>query len=331
MGTGVCLRVRAYLGTLSLLPSTISAGSRCFPHLHEGAGLICPRLTLFLRYPLQRLHPCAGLHHGVVQLTADADEGETLLQELTYTVRAEQKQTQDDVVLLGRSDEFICGSLQLWREIHLREHVPAVVQTHGHAEVVLAKEGDIDALHSHDFLQVFDARRCLHLEGNHHVLIRLRHIAQKAFLVHALLRLVHGARARRWIVAAGHGLPQLLRIVHVRDQHTIGATVQSALDASAVLRARHAHHSLGVTRTDGSDHVRHCQRVHRRVLSVDQQPVVAGVTELASQKRAGRVQEDTELRLAGTHVGLEFSAASGHGSREREGGREGGWWWWWWW
>ncbi|EPY42494.1 2,4-dihydroxyhept-2-ene-1,7-dioic acid aldolase [Angomonas deanei] len=280
--------------------------------LNESAGLVLPVLTLGGGDGGEVLNVRRRLGLGVVEVAAETEEGESLLNELTDTLVAEEEDAKDDVVLLGGGDELLGGLVELLGEVHLREHVATVVEAHGHAEVVLTKEGDIDALHGHDLLEVLNARRGLDLEGDNHVLVGLGHVAEETLGVHALLRSVDGAGSLGGVEAARDGLLELLGVVDVGDEDTIRTAVEGVLDARAVLGAANANHDAGGSAADRRHHTSEGEGVHGGVLGIDEEPVITAVTELAGHKGGGRVQEHTKLGVTGAKLGLEFSGTSGH-------------------
>src|SRR6266404_2415421 len=98
----------------------------------------------------------ASLRQDVVQVIADADEGETLLEELADTRCPEQEDAENGVVLARVLDQFLRGRAQLGRGIHVRELV-LVVEAHRHAKIVLSQEKDVNAGDGRDLGNVFDA------------------------------------------------------------------------------------------------------------------------------------------------------------------------------
>ena len=56
----------------------------------------------------------ACLRKDVVQVVADADEGEAFIEKLSDARGAEEKEAEDDVVLSSFGDEFIRGGAELW-------------------------------------------------------------------------------------------------------------------------------------------------------------------------------------------------------------------------
>src|SRR5437667_1979803 len=112
-----------------------------------------------------------------MQIIADADERKSLLEELAYAARAEQEQTQNDAVLLRRSDQRLSRRAQFGRRIHMRELI-RLVKAHRHTQVVLAKEQDVYARDRGDLGDVYDARCGLDLQSDDDVLVRLSHVSE---------------------------------------------------------------------------------------------------------------------------------------------------------
>ena len=187
-------------------------------------------------------------------------------------------------------------------------------EAHGHAEVVLPEEHDVDAVNGGDLLHVVDAGLGLHLHGDDDVVVVGARVAQETRLVGAALREVDGARAvgraaRERVFAARHGLPELGGGVDVRDQDAVGAEVEGLLDAGAVVVSRDADHRLGAAVGDRPEHARESDRLHRAVLGVDEQPVIAGAGELLGNGGADGVDEDAKLGVAGLELRLRASAS----------------------
>ena len=192
----------------------------------------------------------------------------------------------------------------------------AAEEAHGHAEVVLAEEHDVNTRHLGDLLHVVDASLGLDLDRDDDVVVVRAGVAEEASLVGGALREVDragaalGARGQR-VAAARDALRHVVRRVDVRDQDAVGAEVERLLDAGAVFVARDADHGLGAAGGDRAEHGRQRDRLHRAVLGVDKQPVVAGAGELLRDGRADAVDEDAKLGLAGLQFGLELRARLG--------------------
>src|SRR5262249_32291654 len=102
------------------------------------------------------LHVRAGLGEDMVQVVAEANESEPLVEKLADSRSAKKEEAEDDVVLAGFGDQFVSGGAKFGRSKHVREFV-FFVEAHGHAEIVLAEEKNVDAGNSGDFCHVLDA------------------------------------------------------------------------------------------------------------------------------------------------------------------------------
>ena len=251
------------------------------------------------------------LGQAVVQVVAHRDEVEVLVQELRHSIRSELEHAQQNVLRLGALDQLLRRRLQLRRSVHGRELVLAVEKPHGDTEVVLPEEEHVDSRHVADCLHVLDAVFRLHLQCDDDVVVRRASVAKQASFVHRALREVDRARAglAERVQAARHTVLRLLRVVDVRDQDAVGAEIERLLNPAAVVVACNSHHRLGPARRDGAQHRRHRDRLHRAVLAVDQQPVVAGVRELLRHRRARGVEEDAKFRCACPQCRLKFHTA----------------------
>ena len=155
----------------------------------------------------------------------------------------------------------------------------AAEEAHGHAEVVLAEEHDVNTRHLGDLLHVVDASLGLDLDRDDDVVVVRAGVAEEASLVGGALREVDragaalGARGQR-VAAARDALRHVVRRVDVRDQDAVGAEVERLLDAVTVVRRRDADHGLGTAVRDGSQHGAQRHLVHRAVLGVDEEPCV---------------------------------------------------------
>ena len=116
---------------------------------------------------------------------------------------------QNHVVLLCRVDQFVGRVHEFRRRVHIRELV-LFVQTHGHAQVILAEEQNIDARHGCNFIDVLDAIRSLDLQGANDVIVRIAGVTQQALRVHTALRKIHGSSSRRRVPATAY-IPAGLR------------------------------------------------------------------------------------------------------------------------
>ena len=160
-----------------------------------------------------------------------------------HAAGAEQEEPEDHVVAFGGGAQLVGGRLQFRRSVHVRELV-LFVESHRHAQIVLAEEENVDARNGGDLVDVLDAGRGLHLQRHDRVAVGRAGVSQQSGLVHAALREVDRARAGGGIAAATHRLASLLGGVDVGHQHAIGAHVERLLDAAAVVIAGDAHHRL---------------------------------------------------------------------------------------
>ena len=113
-------------------------------------------LPFFLRTGFHVLHVGTGLRQDVVQIVTDADEREAFFQEFADAGGSEQEQAQDDVVALRSSPKLIGGGAQLRRRVHVGKFV-FFVQSHRHAQVVLAEEEEVHTRHRCDLVDIGDA------------------------------------------------------------------------------------------------------------------------------------------------------------------------------
>ena len=77
--------------------------------LQQRAGAWLPSLAFVFCGGGDVLHVGAGLSQDVVQVVAEADEGEAFVEEFADARGAEQEQAQDDVVLAGFGDQLVGG------------------------------------------------------------------------------------------------------------------------------------------------------------------------------------------------------------------------------
>lgn len=249
-----------------------------------------------------------SLGEHVVEIVANGDEVEALLVELSDAVGAEEEDAKHDTVLLGGSLKSVGGLLQLGRGVHLREDV-LLVETHGHAEVILAKECDIHSGDGHDLLDVLDGVVGLNLEGDDDVLVSVGDVAEETSGVSGGLGEVDRASAAHGVEAAGDGFLELSGGVDVGDEDTIGSQIEGLLDSSAVLVAADTDHGLSLAVIDGADHVAQGAGIHGPVLSVDEKPVVARVAELGRDGWGGGVEEETHLGDTSLELSFELGTS----------------------
>ena len=189
-----------------------------------------------------------------MQVVAKAEESETFFQEFADARSAEQKDAEDYFVLVGVFDQFLCGGIELGRCVHEREFV-LVVEAHGHAEIVLAEEENVDAGNSGNLGDVFDAGSGLDLQSDDAFFIKISGVAKKSGLVHAALGKINGAGADRGILGATDGLASFFGGVDVRDENAIGAEVESLLDAGTVVVSANADDGFCAAAGDAAERV----------------------------------------------------------------------------
>src|SRR5206468_11014752 len=95
------------------------------------------------------------LCEDVMQIVAKADKGKALFEEFSNAGSAEEEESQNDVILPCRRGELVRRVHQFGRSVHIGELV-LLIQSHGHAEVVLAQEENVHALNGRDLIDVFD-------------------------------------------------------------------------------------------------------------------------------------------------------------------------------
>src|SRR6516165_11804194 len=103
--------------------------------LEKGGRAASPGLGFFLGDFFQVGHVRAGLREYVMQIVADADESETLVQEFADSRGAKEEKTENDVVLARVFDQALGGGVQFGRRVHVGEFV-FFIEAHGHAEIV---------------------------------------------------------------------------------------------------------------------------------------------------------------------------------------------------
>src|ERR1041385_6965543 len=79
-----------------------------------------------------------------MQVIADADERKSFVEEFSDAQGSKEEKSEDDVVLAGGFDERLRGGVEFGGSVHEREFV-FFVETHGHGEIVLAEEKNIDS------------------------------------------------------------------------------------------------------------------------------------------------------------------------------------------
>ena len=205
-------------------------------------------------------------------------------------------------------DQFLGGGIEFGRGVHVRELV-FVVEAHGHAEIVLTEEENVDAGNGGDFGDVLDAGGGFDLQGDDAFFIEVAGVAEESGLVHAALRKINGARADGGILGATDGLAGFFGGVDVGDEDAVGAEIESLLDAGTVVVSADADDRLGAAAGDAAEHGRKFFVVHGAVLGIDEQPVVAAVRDLFGDGGAMRVEEQADLGRALMQLLFEFGTA----------------------
>jgi hypothetical protein len=155
--------------------------------LEQRGGASLPGVALFLGNFLYVVDVGSDLGEKVVQVVAEAEEGESFVEKFADARSAEQEQAEDDVVLAGVFDQFLGGSVEFGRGVHVGELV-LIVEAHGHAEIVLAEEENVDAGNGGDLGDVFDAGSGFDLQGDDTFFVEISSVAEESGLVHAALR-----------------------------------------------------------------------------------------------------------------------------------------------
>src|ERR1700674_1323649 len=176
----------------------------------------------------------AGLGEDVLQVVADADEGETLFEKLAYARCPKQEDAENGVVLASVLDQLLRGRSEFGRGVHVRELV-LVVEAHRHAKVVLSEEKDVNAGDGGDLSNVFDAGSGLDLQRDDAFVVPVAGVAEEAGLVHAALWKVNGTRTDGRGLGANDGLAGLFGGVDVGDEDAVGSEIEGLLDAGAIV------------------------------------------------------------------------------------------------
>jgi hypothetical protein len=145
--------------------------------------------------------------------------------------------------------------VQLGRRVHIGELV-FFKEPHGHAEIVLAEEQQVDTGDGRDFVDVLDAVGRFHLQRDDDVVVGGARIAEQSGLVHAALREIDRACSSRGIARAAHRLAGLFGGINVGNQNAVGAHVERLLDAAAIMIASHAHQRFRAAAGDPGQHAR---------------------------------------------------------------------------
>jgi hypothetical protein len=130
--------------------------------LEQRRGSALPALSFFLGYGLHVVDVGAGLRQYVVQVIAYADECKAFFQEFAYPRGAEQEDSEYHVILACVFDERLGGASQFRGRVHERKFI-LFVESHGHAQVILSEEEDVDARNGRDLGDVVDAGSRFHL------------------------------------------------------------------------------------------------------------------------------------------------------------------------
>src|SRR3984957_17577332 len=101
-------------------------------------------------------------------------------------------------------DQLLGGGVEVGRGIHVRELV-FVVESHRHAEIVLAEEENVHAGAGGNFGDVLDAGGGFALQGDDAIVIVIAGVAKESGFVHAALGKINRARADGGIFGAAHG------------------------------------------------------------------------------------------------------------------------------
>ena len=169
-----------------------------------------------------------------MQVVAEAEEGESFVEKFADARGAEQEQAENDVVLACVLDQLFCGGIEFRRSVHEGELV-FVVEAHGHAEIVLTEEENVDAGNGGDLGDVFDAGCGFDLQSDDAFFIKISGVAEKSGFVHAALGKINRARAHGRILGATDGLASFFSGVDVGNEDAVGAEIESLLDAGAIV------------------------------------------------------------------------------------------------
>lgn len=246
---------------------------------------------------------------NVVEVVANSDKSEASLDGFFDTISSEEEETSDLVVLLAGSQELVNGLVQFWRGVHVREFV-LLEKSHRHGQIISAEESDVDMRVGEDFIDVVDAGLGLDLDGDDGLLVGGTDIAEKTGVVGASQREVDGSRsvvlAWLWEEAAAGGLIDLGSGVDVRNQNSVRSSVERLLDSESVGVALDSDKAEGMALVDGRDLVRETLIIERSMLGINQQPIVGADTELFSDHRRVRIDEQTHLGLVVLQLSLEL-------------------------
>jgi hypothetical protein len=104
---------------------------------------------------------------------------------------------------------------------------------------------------------------------------------------------------------------RFFRVVDIGNENAVSAEIEGLLDSRTVVVSADADDGLGPAVGNGCQHGGKFFVVHRSVLGVDQQPVVAAVGQLLGNGGAVSVQEQAHLRRAFAQLFLEIGATEG--------------------
>lgn len=80
--------------------------------LEQRGAAALPTLAFFFGYVLHVGDVSSRLGEDMVEIVADADEGEAFFEKFADPCGAEQKQSEDDVVLVGVLDQLLGGGVE---------------------------------------------------------------------------------------------------------------------------------------------------------------------------------------------------------------------------
>ena len=115
----------------------------------------------------------------------------------------------------------------------------------------------------------------LDLDDHGDLVVRALHVAVEVEIEALRPRDADAAHALRRVLAAIDGPLRIVDGVHERHDDPGGADVERLLDVRLVVPGHP--HDAGDAAVDGRDDVEGLARLHRGMLEVDEQPVVAGV------------------------------------------------------
>ncbi len=167
-------------------------------------------------------------------------------------------------------------SVEFRRSVHERKLV-FFIQTHGHAEIILPEEENIDSGNRSNFRYVLDAVCGFYLKGDDAVGVPVSCVTEESGFVHAALGKIDRSRACSGISCAAHRLLRFGSGVDVGNEHAVGAEVEGLLNAAAIVIALYANQGFRTTACDSAQHRGEFFKTHWAMLRVHQQPVVTAV------------------------------------------------------